>query len=126
MPEHMKRLIPLPLDPEQHEEIVRLLQEAQIEYREISAPSRLLSSDAMWVAEDDYPRAHELVQKQSKAFAARRRDQWQAEWTSEHAQSYARWLYSRLRMRPAETLLKLAALLALIGLLLIYPLTFLF
>lgn len=122
----MRRLVPLPLDDEQHSEIVRLLQEAQIDYREVTSPSRFLGSDAIWVADGDFPRAHELVQKEAEAFAARRRDQWRAEWTSEHAQSYTRWLWCRLRLSPAETLLKIAALLALIGLLLIYPLTFVF
>lgn len=122
----MKRLVPLPLDPEQHKEIVRVLEEAQIDYREVESPSRLLSSDAIWVPDEDLPRARELLQRQADAFAQRRRSEWQAEWGAEHAQSYARWLWNRLRLRPAETLLKIAALLALIGLLLIYPLTFLF
>jgi len=120
----MKRLLPLPLDPEQHKEIVRVLQEAQIDYREVESPSRLLSSDAIWVPDEDLPRARELVQRQADAFAARRRSEWQTEWTAEHEKSYARWLWNRLRSQPAETLLKIAALLGLIGLLLIYPMTF--
>ena len=121
----MKRLVQLPLDPEQHKEIVRVLEEARIDYREVESPSRLLSSDAIWVADEDFAQARALIQAQADAFAAQRRGEWQTEWTSAHAQSYAHWFWSRLRERPAETLLKFAALLALIGLVLIYPMSLL-
>lgn len=122
----MKRLVPLPLDPEQHEDLARVLDEARIDWREVKSPSRLFSSDAIWVADEDFVRARELLRQQSEAFAAKRRSEWQAEWTSEHAESYARWLWRRMRENPAGLLLKLAALIVLAGLLLLFPMMFVF
>jgi len=119
----MKRLVALPLEPEQEREILRLLDEAGVAHQETRSKSRLFGSDAIWVAEEDYPRAKAIVDKEAADYAAAARAQWQAEWRREHGGSYARWLWSRLQRATLEDVVRALFLIALVGLMLLYPLT---
>lgn len=121
----MKRLVALPLESEQEREILRLLDEAGIAHKETRAKSKLFGSDAIWVSEQDYLRAKQIVDKESAEYAAAARAQWQAEWRREHGGSYARWLWSRLRRATMEDFMRALFLVALLGLMLLYPLTLL-
>ena len=121
----MKRLVALPLEAEQEREILRLLDEAGIAHKETRAKSRLFGSDAIWVSEQDYLRAKQIVDKESAEYAAAARAQWQAEWRREHGGSYARWFWSRLRRATPEDVVRALFLVALLSLMLLYPRTLL-
>ena len=120
----MKRLVGLPLDVQQENEIMRLLTEAGIPYRETRSPFRFLSADAIWVSEDDYPQACALLESEAKAFAAMARAQWNAEWVAEHKGSYVLWLWSRVRRTSIATLVRVLILIVVVGVMLLYPLAF--
>jgi hypothetical protein len=118
----MKRLVALPLEPEQEREILRLLDEAGIAHKETRSRSRLFGSDAIWVSEQDYLRAREIVDSEAAEYAAAARAEWNAEWRREHGGSYARWLWNRLRRTTPEALVRALVLILLVGLMLLYPL----
>ena len=119
----MKRLVGLPLEPGQEDEILRLLDEAGIAHKETRSRSRLFGSDAIWVSAQDYPRARQIVDKEATEYAAVARALWQAEWRREHRGSYARWLWNRLRRATMEDFVRALFLIALVSLMLLYPLT---
>jgi hypothetical protein len=119
----MKRLVALPLESEQEREILRLLDEAGIAHKETRSKSRLFGSDAIWVAEQDHARAKAIVDKEAADYAAAARAQWQAEWRREHGGSYARWLWHCLRRATMEDFVRALFLIALVSVMLLYPLT---
>ena len=121
----MKRLVGLPLDARQEEEIVALLDQAGIDYRVTRTPAALVGGDAIWVPDEDYPRARQLLDEEARAFAEAARREWNAAWQAEHQGSYARWLWNRLRRTPPETLLRALLLIAVLALMLFYPLALL-
>lgn len=118
----MKRLVSLPLDPRQEEELLRLLNEAGIDYKETRTPARFIAGDAIWVADEDYPRAREILEREARRFAEAARARWNAEWEKEHGRSYARWLWHRARATSPEAWFKALLLIALVALMLLYPL----
>ncbi|MEX2241478.1 MAG: hypothetical protein WD775_12385 [Burkholderiales bacterium] len=120
-----ERLVSLPLEPDQEREILRLLDEAKIAHQETRSKSRLFGSDAIWVAQGDYPRAKEILDREAADYAAAARETWQAQWHREHGGSYARWLWSRLRRATMEDFVRALFLIALVGLMLLYPLALL-
>jgi len=120
----MKRLIGLPLDLRQEEEIVRLLTDAGIAYRVARSPFSFLGADAIWVADEDYPRARALVEIEAKAFESMARSEWNAEWITEHKGSYTLWLWNRARHASFANVLQALLLIALVALMLLYPLAY--
>ena len=118
----MKRLVGLPLEEGQEDDILRMLDEARIAYRVTRSLSILIGGGAIWVPDEDYPRARELLEREAQAFAAAARAQWRSEWRTEHQGSYLLWLWNRFRQTPPSTLLKALALLGLLALMLLYPL----
>jgi len=120
-----RRLASLPLPAEQERELLRLLDEAGIEHREARSKSRLFGGDAIWVAEADYPRASEILEREATQYAAAAREKWQAQWRDEHGGSYRRWLWSRLRHATMEDVVRALFLIALVALMLLYPLSLL-
>jgi len=120
----MKRLIGLPLDSRQENEITRLLTEAGIAYRAARSPFRFLGADAIWVADEDYPRARALVETEVRAFESTARSEWNAEWLAEHKGSYVRWLWHRARHASLDAVLRALLLAALVALMLLYPLAY--
>lgn len=121
-----KRLASLPLPPEQEQEILRLLDGAGIAHKETRSTSRFFGSDAIWVAEEDYARARQIVDREAAEYAAAARAEWNAEWRREHGGSYARWLWSRLRGTTPEALMRALLLILLVAVMLLYPLALLF
>lgn len=121
----MKRLVALPLEPEQEREILRLLDEAGIAHKEARSKSRLFGSDAIWVSAGDYLRAKQILDREAADYAVTARKAWQAEWHGEHGGSYARWLWSRLRRATLEDFVRALLLIALVSVMLLYPLTLL-
>jgi hypothetical protein len=122
----MRRLVGLPLDARQESEIMRLLDEAGIPYKETRSPFRLLSADAIWVADEDYQRACAIIEDEAKAYAEEARAQWNAEWAAEHKGSYLRWLWSRVRQASFAGLVTALFLIALVCVMLFYPLALVF
>lgn len=122
----MRRLVELPLDVRQEDEIMRLLTAAGIAYRETRSPFRLLSADAIWVSDEDYPGACAILEGEAKAFAEMGRAEWNAEWVTEHQGSYVRWLWSRVRRASFADLVKVLFLIALVAVMLFYPLAYIF
>jgi len=120
-----KRLVSLPLEPDQEREILRLLDEAGIAHQETRSKSRLFGSDAIWVAQGDHPRAKEILDREAADYAAAARETWQAQWRREHGGSYARWLWNRLRRATMEDFVRALFLVALLSLMLLYPLSLL-
>ncbi|MBE0615865.1 MAG: hypothetical protein IH604_19515 [Burkholderiales bacterium] len=105
---------------------MRLLTEAGIPYREARSPFRLFGADAIWVSDDDYPRACAILEGEAKAFAEIARAEWKAEWIREHKASYLQWLWSRVRQASLDRLVTILFLIALVGVMLFYPLAFVF
>lgn len=122
----MKRLVGLPLDERQENEIMRLLAEAGIPYREARSPFRLLGADAIWVSDEDYPRASAILETEAKAYTEMARAEWNAEWVNEHKGSYLLWLWSRVRRASIDDIVKVLFLIALVGVMLLYPLAYVF
>jgi putative transcriptional regulator len=120
----MRRLVRLPLEPRQHEELRRLLAAAGIEHRE-SPPRFVFLGGAILVEDADYPRARALLEQHVSDYAERARAEWRDEWAREHRGSYARWLLARLRAATPERLATGLLLAVLAALLLFYPLTLL-
>jgi hypothetical protein len=118
-----RRLVSLPLEPEQEAEILRRLEAAGIAHEETRSKARLFGSDAIWVAEADYGRAKEMLDRQAAEYAAAAREKWREEWRREHRGSYARWLWSRARRAAIEDVARALLLLALVALMLLYPLS---
>jgi len=118
----MKRLVGLPLEPRQEEEILGLLAEAGIDYRVTRTPAAIVGGDAIWVPDEDYPRARHLLDEEARAFAQAARCEWNAAWQAEHRGSYARWLWNRARRTPPEAFLRALLLIAVVALMLLYPL----
>lgn len=120
----MKRLVGLAqLEPEQLDELRALLHSHGIAFSE--TPPTLLSFGAIWVEEEDFLPARELLRQESATFAARARAQWEQEWREVHKGSHGRWFLARLLHHPAEFLLALALLMFFVALLVVYPLFYL-
>lgn len=113
----------LPLPPEQEGELLRLLDAAGIAHREARSKSRLFGGDAIWVAEADYARAKEILEREAAQYAAAAREKWQAEWRDAHGSSYLRWLGHRVRHASMEDVVRALFLIALVALMLLYPLS---
>lgn len=118
-----KRLVSLPLPPEQERDLLQRLDAAGIEHREARSKSRLFGGDAVWVAAADYPRAKEILEREAAEYAAAARERWRQEWEREHQGSYARWLWRRARRATMEDAMRALLLIALVALMLLYPLS---
>lgn len=103
---------------------MRMLDEAGIQYRETRSPFRLLSADAIWVADEDYAQARALLESEAEAFAAKARAEWKVQWVTEHKGSYLLWLWGRMRRASLASLLQLLLLIALVAVMLLYPLAY--
>jgi hypothetical protein len=118
-----RRLVSLPLEPDQEQEILRRLDANGIAHRETRSLSRFFGSNAIWVPEADYPRAKEILDRQAAEFADSARAQWEAEWRREHGGSYLRWLQNRMRRATMDDVLRVLLLALLVGVMLLYPLS---
>jgi hypothetical protein len=117
----MKRLVDLHhLADEQYDELTRLLREARIHVHETR--THLLSFGALWVQDEDFARAREVLRTESKAYALRAREAWEREWELQHRGSALRWFAYRLLSNPGEVLLRVLLLALTVGAFVGYPL----
>jgi hypothetical protein len=116
----MKRLVDTRyLAEAQYEELMSLLRAAGIPVHQ--TPTHLFSFGALWVPDEHFERARELLSGQASAFAARAREQWQREWEVEHRGSGLRWFAHRLFHNPAGMLLRVLLLALAVGAFVLYP-----
>jgi hypothetical protein len=108
------------LAEEQHKELTSLLRDARIHVHETH--THLLSFGALWVMDQDFDRAREILRTESKAYAARAREDWEREWQLQHRGSALRWFAYRLLSDPLEVLLRALLLALAVGAFLLYPL----
>jgi hypothetical protein len=122
----VKRLVALPLEERQETEIVRRLTDAGIAHRAARSPFRFLGADAIWVADEDYARARALLEGEVKEFASQARAEWNTEWRNAHRGAYLHWLWHRARHASMDDVLRALLLIALVAVLLLYPLAYIF
>jgi hypothetical protein len=121
----MERLLDLPLDNAQEQVVLQSLREAGIPFRETRLISNFLGGGAIWVTDENFPRASALINADLNAFALTGRAAWRAAWTTEYNRSYAQWLWARFRRKPISMALRLLALTAIVWLFVIWPITYL-
>jgi hypothetical protein len=90
-------------------------------YRESITSSVFLGGDALWVADGDFSRARDLLRREAQSFAAKAREAWELEWSSEHHGSYSHWLWDRFRRNPLEMTIRLLLLTVVVGLMIVWP-----
>jgi len=110
------------LEDEQYDEVMALLRRAGIPAHETH--THLFSFGALWVPDEDFVRAREILSGQAHAFAVRAREQWEREWQIEHRGSGLRWFAHRLFHNPAGTLLRVLLLALAVGAFVLYPIWF--
>ncbi|MFY9316981.1 MAG: hypothetical protein WAO95_15665 [Burkholderiales bacterium] len=117
----MKRLVDTRyLEDAQYDELMSLLRRARIPVHETR--THLLSFGALWVPDESFDRAREILRNESTAFAARARQEWEREWELQHRGSALRWFAYRLLSDPMEVLLRVLLLALILGAFLLYPL----
>ena len=116
----MRRLVDLRhLETKQYEELTSLLQDAGISVNETI--SNFMDYGAIWVRDEDFPRAVAILRKESASFAARARKTWERQWQTEHKGSYVRWFAHKLFRSPLGTLIRVVLLASLIGIFIVFP-----
>jgi len=105
-------------DP-QYEELTTLLRQAGIHVHETH--THLLSFGALWVRDEDFSRAREILRTESTAYATRARAAWEREWEIQHRGSRLRWFAYRLLSDPGEVLLRVLLLALTAGAFVLYP-----
>jgi hypothetical protein len=108
------------LEAEQYDELQSLLRQASIPVHETH--THLFSFGALWVPDESFDRAREILRNESAAFAARAREEWEREWALQHRGSALRWFAYRLLSDPMEVLLRVLLLALAVGAFLLYPL----
>jgi hypothetical protein len=117
----MKRLVDIGrLEEDQFDELLVLLNNAGIRHHETQ--THLFSFGAIWVLEEDFPRATEILRTESKAYAARAREEWEREWQNEYRGSFTRWFIHRLWRSPTGMLGRVILLALAVWFFALYPL----
>jgi hypothetical protein len=116
----MKRLVDTHrLADEQYDELTSLLREAGVRVHETH--THLLSFGALWVPDEDFARARDILRNESAAYATRARAEWEREWELQHRGSKLRWFAYRLLSNPGEVLLRVLLLALTMGAFVLYP-----
>ena len=84
-------------------------------------PTHLFSFGALWVPDESFGQAREILRSQSKAYVARAREDWEREWQLQHQGSALRWFACRLFSNPGEILLRGLLLAVAVGAFVAYP-----
>ena len=79
---------------------------------------------AIWVRDEDFPRAVAILRKEAVSFAARARKRWDRQWQTEYEDSYVRWFAHKLFRSPVGTVVQVLLLAALVGVFVVYPLLY--
>lgn len=110
------------LAEDQRDELIALLDRAGIPYHETQ--THLFSFGAIWVPDGDFTRATEILKTESKAYAARAREEWEREWRTEYRGSFTRWFIHRLWYSPSGMLARLVLLGLALWFFVLWPLSF--
>lgn len=92
----------------QYHELVSLLRQERIPIHETQ--THFMDNGAIWVQDEDFPRAVDALRTESTVYAARARAKWEREWKIEHKNSFLRWFMHRLFRSPLGTILRLSIL----------------
>jgi hypothetical protein len=116
----MKRLVDLrDLEPGQYKELTHMLRREGIFLHETT--TNFMAYGAIWVRDDDFPRAIELLRGESASYAARARAKWEREWRIEYKSSYARWLAQKFFHSPLGMIAQIVLLLLVLWLFVLLP-----
>jgi len=96
-----------------------LLKSAGIPVHE--TPTHLFSFGALWVPDESFGQARDILRTQSKAYAVRAREEWEREWELQHRGSALRWFAYRLVSNPGEVLMRVLLLALAVGAFVGYP-----
>lgn len=117
----MKRLVDHRyLAEAQHAELLALLDKAGVPFHE--TPTHLFSFGAVWVMDEDFERARDILRAQSGAYAARAREDWEREWAQEHRGSALRWYANQVALDPAGAIGRTVLLVLAVAVFVVWPL----
>ena len=114
----MKRLLVL-RDAEQEMAIRQLMASHRIEVSESEV--NFLDEASLWVRDEDYPRATELLEDQVTSDARERRLESKREWTEHWGGSYVRWFLRAMTAHP-QRIFRLILLILIVWLVALSPL----
>ena len=119
----MRRLTDLRhLEKKQYDELTSLLQAARIAVHETT--TNFMGYGAIWVRDEDFPRAVAILRTEAVSFAARARKRWDRQWQTEYKSSHVRWFAHKLFRSPVGTVVQVLLLAALVGVFVVYPLLY--
>jgi hypothetical protein len=117
----MKRLVDTgDLAQDQYKELASLLRQERISVHETH--THFMDYGALWVKDEDFARAREILQTESAVYAIRTRSRWERQWRTEHKSSALRWFTHRLFRSPAGTIARVLFLVLMVGVFVVYPL----
>ena len=77
---------------------------------------------ALWVRDEDFLRAREILRTESALYAARARAKWERQWRTEYKNSTLRWFAYRSFRSPAGTIVRVFLLTLMVSAFVVYPL----
>jgi hypothetical protein len=117
----MKRLVDTGnLADAQYDELQALLAQARIPVHETR--THLFAFGALWVADEDFARAQEILRQESASFAQGARAEWEQRWREDYRGSTLHWLWHRAWEDPAGLLARVLLLAVAVGGFVLYPL----
>ena len=81
-----------------------------------------MDNGAIWVADEDFPHAKDVLRAQATVFAAGAKAKWERQWRTEHKGSTVRWFMHRLFRSPVGMVVRLVLLTLMVAAFVIYPL----
>ena len=117
----MKRLVDTgDLAEDQCRELASLLRQERISVRETH--THFMDYGALWVRDEDFLRAREILRTESALYAARARAKWERQWRTEYKNSTLRWFAYRSFRSPAGTIVRVFLLTLMVSAFVVYPL----
>ena len=104
----------------QYNELVSLLRQERIRFHETQ--THFMDNGAIWVQDEDFPRATEVLRTESTVYGARARSKWEREWQTEYKSSSIRWFAHRLFRSPVGTIVQVLLLVLMVAAFVLYPL----
>src|ERR1044071_6178421 len=92
----------------QYKELVSLLHQERIRFHETQ--THFMDNGAIWVQDNDFPRATEILRTESTVYGVRTRSKWEREWKTEYKGSFVRWFAHRLFRSPVGTIIRVVVL----------------
>jgi hypothetical protein len=117
----MKRLVDsAQLDEPQYKELVSLLRQERIPFHETQ--THFMDNGAIWVAEEHFSRATDVLRTESAVYGARAKAKWERQWRTEYKSSFVRWFTHKLFRSPVGTVVRLVLLILMLAAFVVYPL----